>query len=248
MVHPCCTNDALASVSVVLPVMTETKSVQQTIRQLEGHADITQFLLVVCDRTLPESLAICQQYVEAQPDRFVLVRQTLPFLGGAIRDAFAAAAGSHVIMMASDLETDPETVGPMIAAARKEPGVIITASRWRTGGAFQGYHPIKLLANYVFQKFFAFLYGVKLTDMTYGFRIFPTALVQAIQWEELRHPFLFETLLKPLRLGVEVREIPSRWKSRDEGVSQNTFWANFAYWRVGLRLRFRAPQTFLKPA
>ena len=71
--------------------------------------------------------------------------------------------------------------------------------------------------------FFAVLYGTRLTDMTYAYRIYPTKLVQSLRWEELRHPFLFEALVKPLRLGVAVIEIPSIWKARMEGESQNTF-------------------------
>jgi len=71
------------------------------------------------------------------------------------------------------------------------------------------------------------LYGVHLSDMTFAYRIFPTKLVRGIRWEELRHAFLFETLVKPLRLGVPVIEIPSPWKARTEGKSQNAFFPEF---------------------
>ncbi|MGB9407566.1 MAG: hypothetical protein WCA89_08515, partial [Terracidiphilus sp.] len=71
--------------------------------------------------------------------------------------------------------------------------------------------------------------------------------VQSIQWEELRHAFLFETLVKPLRLGVQVIEISSVWKARTEGKSQNTFLLNFVYFRTGLRTRFASRKSILKP-
>jgi hypothetical protein len=83
--------------------------------------------------------------------------------------------------------------------------------------------------------------------MTYGFRIFPAALVHSIQWEELRHPFLFETILKPLRLGVRVKEIPGVWAVRKEGESQNTFFRNFEYFPIGLKVRFTDKEKLLKP-
>jgi hypothetical protein len=98
----------------------------------------------------------------------------------------------------------------------------------------------------VFQKIFSVLYGVKLTDMTYGFRIFPTDLVKSIRWEELRHPFFFETLIKPLRLGIHVREIATPWKARVEGESQNTFLRNFAYFAPGFKTRFSPREKILK--
>jgi hypothetical protein len=150
-------------------------------------------------------------------------------------------------MMASDLETNPNDVGAMIAAAMKDPAGIVATSRWIRGGKFYGYSRIKLLCNWIFQHFFSCLYGTHLTDMTYGYRILPTKLVQAIEWEELRHPFNLETVVKPLRLGVTVTEIPSVWHPRVEGESQNPFFRNFAYFRIGLKTRFARKDKILKP-
>jgi hypothetical protein len=82
--------------------------------------------------------------------------------------------------------------------------------------------------------------------MTYGFRIMPTRLMQVIRWEELRHPFLLETVIKPLRLGVPVSEIPSTWRTRTEGESQNTFFRNFEYFRIGLRVLLASRNTILR--
>ncbi len=150
--------------------------------------------------------------------------------------------------MASDLETDPNLVRKMIDEEAKHPSGIVTASRWITGGSFQGYSKIKLLCNWIFQRFFSLIYFTRLSDMTYAFRIMPTRLVQSIRWEELRHPFLFETLIKPLRLGVKVIEVPATWAPRKEGDSQNTFMRNFAYFRTGLKTRFADRASLLRAA
>ncbi len=149
-------------------------------------------------------------------------------------------------MMASDLETDPNDVKKLIAGAEKNPAAIIAASRWLKGGSFQGYSAIKLIFNRIFQMIFAVLYGKRLSDMTYAYRIYPTKLVQSVRWEELRHPFLFEALVKPLRLGVDVIEIPSVWKARTEGESQNTFFRNFVYFRTGFKTWLSSKRSILK--
>jgi len=177
----------------------------------------------------------------------VVVQQKLPYLGGALRDAFEVARGSHVIIMASDLETNPNEVQALIVAEQKNPSGIVTTSRWMSGGAFHGYSRIKLVCNWLFQRFFAMLYRTPLTDLTFGFRIFPTRLVHAIQWEEVRHSFNFESLIKPLRLGVPVIEIPAVWQPRVEGESQNPFARNFEYFRIGVKVRFARRQTLLIP-
>jgi glycosyltransferase involved in cell wall biosynthesis len=234
--------------TIILPVMNETHSLIKTMDIIERECgqDILEYIFVVCAKTLDESLKVIRSYLKINEKRYIFHQQGLPFLGGAIREAFNLARGSHVVMMASDLETNPQDVKYLIQKTKEFPKAIITASRWIGDSGFKGYNPIKLILNFFFQGIFSFLYRTKLTDMTYGYRIFPTPLVKKIHWEELKHPFLFETILKPLRLGVKVFEIPSRWTARIEGESQNTFFANFKYFKIGLKVRFYPLERILK--
>ena len=241
------TPEDFSGVSVILPVVTETDSLDETARVLieTSDGDIAEVLVVVCDRTTPESLARCKALQETFGDRLRIHHQRQPFLGGAMREAFALATASHVIMMASDLETDPHAVPDLIAMAKKHPGAIVTASRWASAGGFSGYGAHRVAANWVFQRLTSLLYRTKLTDATFGFRLFPTALVQGIRWEGLRHEFLLETVLKPLRLGVEVLEVPTRWRARQEGDSQNSLANQARYVPVLFRNRFTKPEALV---
>lgn len=238
------------SASILLPLVDETISLKQTVEIVlrdVRREDIKELLILTCKKTTKEARAVAAQLQAELGSLVVMHEQTLPYLGGAIREAFDLARGSHVFLMASDLETDPNDAAAIIAEAKKNPSSIITASRWLKGVEFRGYSKIKLVCNWIFQHFFSVLYGTRLTDLTFGYRIFPTKLVQAIRWEDLRHSFLFETLVKPLRLGVPVIEVPSNWHARIEGVSQNPFFRNFEYFRIGLRTRFASRQAILLP-
>jgi hypothetical protein len=243
-----CYAEQLTSVSVFLPVMDETGSLVKTVEIILADCGdaIREFLLVVCQRTTPAAREFAAKLVVRFPDKVKIVEQQRPFLGGATQDAFDLATGSHFLMMASDLETPPDRVKEYVAQGRAHPNAIITGSRWIKGGGFEGYSKLKWFLNFIFQKSFSLMYWTHLSDMTYGFRLIPTALVKAIRWEEVRHPFLFETLVKPLRLGVEVIEIPITWRAREEGVSNNPFMRNFEYFRIGLKTRFYSRDRILK--
>lgn len=237
----------LDSVSIVLPVINETVSLRKTIETILRDVKyelIREFIIVVCKRTTPEALKVVAQLRNELGERVVVLEQKLPFLGGALRDAFDVARGSHVIIMGSDLETNPEDVHALIEEQQKAPSAIITTSRWMRGGEFHRYSPIKLVCNWVFQRFFSMLYWTQLTDMTFGFRIMPTGLAQAIRWEEVRHSFNLENIVKPLRLGIPVTEIPTIWNPRIEGESQNPFFRNFEYFRIGFKARFTKKHLF----
>lgn len=236
------------SLTVVLPVINETFSLKQTMDTISASCGdlIQEYLIVICKKTTEGSRQTIRELQTLYKDHIVVHDQKLPYLGGAIQEAFELCRGSHVIMMASDLETDPNQVRVFIEEALEHPDMIITGTRWAKEGGFVGYNPLKRVFNYVFQRFFSLLYGVRLTDMTYGYRILPSKLAKSIRWEELRHPFLFETLLKPLRLGVQVKEIPSVWTVRKEGESQNSFFRNFEYIPIGIKVRFYKKDSILK--
>lgn len=239
---------AFDSATIILPVVNETYSLVDTVDSIlkTSKPDVRELLVVVCDKTTPESMTTIESLRARLGDLVVVHRQKLKFLGGAMREAFDLARGTHTIMMASDLETDPVLVPRLVAEARAHPDAIITVTRWHSQGGFENYSALKLVANWIFQKLFSALYWTQLTDMTYAYRIFPTQLLQAIEWEELRHPLLFETVVKPLRLGAQVIEIPGIWRARTEGESQNTFARNFEYFRIGLRVRFAATHRLLR--
>ena len=236
------------SVTCIVPVINETFSLQQTIDMLEqqNKADILEYILAVSDtKTTKESFEVIRGLELQYGDKIIVHHQKLKFLGGAIREAFEIARGTHTILMSSDLETDPNLVKDFIRLGKERPDIIITATRWKGGGGFEGYNPFKYLLNSVFQKFFSILYRTHLSDMTYGYRIFPSSLLKQIRWEELKHSFLFETILKPLKLGVKAIEIPCKWEARKEGVSQNPFLNNFIYFRIGLKVLFLKKEDIL---
>jgi hypothetical protein len=237
------------SATIILPVVNETTSLQKTVdiilRDVKRE-DLKELLVVVCERTTSESMAVIHKMQKELGDLVVVLHQMLPFWGGAVRDGFAVARGSHIVMMSSDLETDPNEVKRLIEEARKNPGSVVSTSRWISGGAFHGYSRIKLVCNWIFQRFCSLLFLTRLSDMTFAFRIVPAQLVRAIRWEEVRHPFSLECILKPLRLGVPVSEIPTVWNARTEGESQNPFLRNFEYFRTGFKVRFARKESFLR--
>lgn len=239
----------LTGVTAVITVVTETDSLNQTVDTIMGRSsgDIGQILLVVCDKTTPESLAVCRAIQTRLGGLVTIYRQKQPHLGNAIREAFELADQSHVVMMSSDLETDPHTFPTLVEEAKKNPEATITASRWVERGSFSHYGAFRVFLNFAFQAFTRLIYRTSLSDLTFGYRLFPTALVRAIRWEYERHNFLLETILKPIRLGVSVVEVSTTWVPRPEGESQNDLGRQLGYLRPLIRCRFISRKRILHP-
>ena len=112
--------------------------------------------------------------------------------------------------------------------------------------SFKGYNILKLFLNKLFQFFFSKLYSVSLSDLTFAYRVYPSKLIKRFILKENRHPILLETVLIPIKLGINFIEIPSKWNSRKEGNTNNSFFRNFAYILTGFRIFFSEKNKFIK--
>ena len=90
--------------------------------------------------------------------------------------------------------------------------------------------------NFIFQKIFSYLFNVNCSDLTFGFRILPTILVKSFKWEMNDHSFVFESNLKPIISGVEIKTIKTKWKKRIEGEGHNQIMNYYKYLFIGLKL------------
>jgi len=87
------------------------------------------------------------------------------------------------------------------------------------------YGRIKLVLNYFFQRlcFCPLVSNSRLTDFTYGYRLYPSDVLKNSGWQESDHAFVLETILKPLLDHVSVKEVPTVWKQRKEGERRSRF-------------------------
>jgi len=239
--------DKSLRITFILPVLNETYSLQQTVDTIFilAASELHEVLIVTAETTAKESLAVIETIEKERPTGIRVHRQGLPFLGGAMQEAFDIASGDHVMLMASDLETDPTLIPAFVETMQTGRWDIVAGSRWIKGGGFEGYSRTKLVLNYFFQKIFAILYNTEVTDLTFAYRLYRKPILEGILWEELKHPFLLECLLKPLRCGARVTEIPCRWRARTEGTSASMFAETFKYLRIALKTRL-LPKSRLK--
>ena len=230
--------DARPKLSVVIPTIDETLSLEETLSFLLHcpDVDILEVLLIVAPHTSRATMAMCESFRARHPDRVRIIPQHAPFLGGAFRTGVTLAHGTHIVLMFADLESDPRLVPSMAAIAQAEPRTIVSASRWIRKSSFSGYGPIKLLLNYCFQKACALASNSTVTDFTYGFRLHPSHVLQHAAWRETGHAFVLESILEPLLWKVPIREVPANWVARREGVKHNRFSAYSRYLITFLRI------------
>jgi glycosyltransferase involved in cell wall biosynthesis len=228
---------------ILLPVMDETYSLKETVDVIMNDCalEINKIIIIVSPKTNLDSISMVTNLISVFPDHVVTLTQNIPGLGGALRNGFAASSADYVVLMASDLETDPHFLIEMISLSKKFKNDIIAGNRWIYKFAgFKGYGGMKFVLNFIFQKFLQILFGSRLMDFTYGYRVYPSKSIDIDHWISIDHSFLLESLLTPLRNGYTIREHPVKWKARSEGESHIKFKSFLNYVIVALRVRFKS--------
>ena len=220
------------SISIILPVLNEIKSLTKTIKIL-NKINIEKEFIVIFSKNLTEKkntrhiLNLKKRYKNLK-----CFSQIRPFVGGAIDLGIIKAQKRFIAIMASDMETNPYELNKMINISFKNPKKIISADRWINQKSFKGYGIIKFLANFMFQKLLKFFFNYNILDFTFAYRIYPKKALKGYKIKELRHGFALEILLIPIKNGFKVITMPAKWRKRIEGNSSITIKSYISYLKV----------------
>lgn len=231
--------------SVIVTVYTETFSVIETVNRLmkNDKGGLKEIILVVSPKASSETLRITEELEKSNPIVRRHIQQKVPGVGYALREGMSMATEECVVIMSGDLETEPEAADRMFQKAKETGADLVIGNRWAKEGGFVNYDRFKLICNWTFQKIFKFLYRTKLNDLTYGFKLLRKHLIDSIEWESQFHEIYIETTVKPLRAGCHAEQVPTVWIGRREGESVNTFFRNFGYVKLALRVQAARPST-----
>jgi glycosyltransferase involved in cell wall biosynthesis len=228
--------------SVVLPVFSEDVSVVKIVRALERLLPSTlhEILLIVSPRSTPSSIETCKTLANADPLVHFSLQRRNPGLGRAVRQGLEMASGTHVLMMDSDGEMQPEAVPSMVKKLRETGCDMVVGSRWIADGGVIGYDPVKLILNRGFQLLFQALFITRVHDLTLGFKILNRRILDHVRFVSDFHDIALETTIKPIWNRFKVGEVPVVWKARALGESKNSA-------RTNLRYLTRAISVLLQP-
>lgn len=231
---------ANSKISVLIPVMNEVDSLNKTINIIENESseEILEYIVILSPKSTNEAVSNVENLVDKSRGKIISKMQRYPGLGGAYVTGIESVSGEFLIMIASDLETDPYLVKKMIEISKSNKDLIITTSRWLgKESGFVGYGKVKLILNFIFQKWISIMFKSNLSDYTFGFRLYPTSSIRGIEWENRDFAFLLESILVPLKSGWKAIEIPHMWQPRIEGESNNSLKFFFAYFKTAVRIR-----------
>jgi dolichol-phosphate mannosyltransferase len=230
---------------VCLPTYNERENLEAMVRALGEVLDTSQDGVLVIDDGSPDGTGEIADRLAAELEWVsVLHRDEKQGIGPAYIAGFrrALAEGAELLLeMDCDFSHDPADVPRLIDAA--EDADLVLGSRYVRGGGTANWGLLRRVISRGGCLYAQVLLGVRVRDLTGGFKCFRRAALEAIDLDAVAargYGFQIETTYRVLRAGLRVKEIPIRFVERRAGASKMTgSIVAEAVWRVPL-LRLRA--------
>ena len=209
------------SVTVFVLTANETVLLRQTISKIKNSdyfCDIHKIVVVAKNSSCDGFFEAERLVAEDSTGKISIYLQKAPTIEQCIKELPKLVESSHFIIMAADMETDPDNISDFIKMAKLHPEAIICAAKWLKDSVVEGYGKIHELGSRVMNTFVSILFNVKAKDLFFIYQIYPLSVYRRLNYGE-SSTFVYEHSTKAIRNGVEYIEIPTVYKKRTEGKS-----------------------------
>jgi Glycosyltransferases involved in cell wall biogenesis len=233
-------------VLVIVPTYNEAENIAALIREVR-NLDIDPEILIIDDNSPDGTANIVKTIMERDPKVHLIERPKKMGLGSAYITGFKWALDRKfdvVVEMDADFSHDPKDIKRLVENLENCDAVI--GSRYVKGVSVVNWPISRLLLSYFANLYARVITGVKIRDLTSGFKAIKTECLRVINLDEIKsdgYAFQIELHFNLWFKGFKVCEIPIIFVERRAGKSKlnkGIIWE--AFWmvlRLGLRRVFK---------
>jgi len=172
-------------------------------------------ILVVDDGSSDRSLEI------AQAKEANVSRQNHQGKGHVIRSGFKWAKGNIVVTLDSDGSHKPEEIPLILQCMLKNKADFAIGSRFLDSEVNRAKIPkANRIGNRIFNSLIGVLTGIEISDSQSGFRAIRSSIINKIELNSRGYEVESEMLVKALKIGARVTEVPISFEQRTVGKSR----------------------------
>ncbi len=210
------------SISVVIPAKNEARNIAWVLEHIPNFVDE---IIVVDGLSTDGTLEVAKMVV---PD-VVVVHESRPGKGTALRAGFDAARGDYIVMLDADGSMDPGEIGTFVAAL--DAGYeFVKGSRFLPGGGTTDITWLRQFGNARLLDLANVLYGTDFSELCYGYCAFRRRALAALTLDAEGFEIETQIVVRAVQRGLRIAEVPSVESPRRFGES------NLHAFRDGVRV------------
>ena len=226
---------------VIIPTYNEKENVEPLLQRI--FAEVPGIEVLIVDDNSPDGTgAIADRAAAADPRVHVMHRPGKLGLGSAYIAGFRYALERDyeaVFEMDADFSHNPESLPVFLREL--ETADLVLGSRYLYGVTVVNWPLKRLILSYGANVYSRIITGMRVKDLTGGFKCFRRRVLEAVDWSRVRsdgYAFQIEITFKAWRKGFRIREIPIVFVDRKAGeskMSRRIVWeAAWMVWRLRL--------------
>jgi dolichol-phosphate mannosyltransferase len=228
---------------LVLPTYNEADNIEKIMgaaAEVLAAAAPEGFRILVVDDGSPDGTGrVADEMAERHEWARVLHRTEKGGIGPAYLAGFRRALGDgagFVMEMDSDFSHDPADLARLLEAARTDADLAL-GSRYVPGGGVSDWGLLRRLISEGGSTYARMVLGLKIRDLTGGFKCFRAEVLEAIDFETVRsrgYAFQVELTYRAVQNGFRVVEVPITFRDREHGQSK-------MHWRIAAEAMWLVP-------
>ena len=234
---------------LILPTYNEAENVKAIVAAagevLAGASAGGEFRVLIVDDGSPDGTGELAEELAAEHGWVeVMHRSEKNGIGPAYLAGFRHALdrdAGYLMEMDSDFSHDPADLARLLAAVYGGADLAL-GSRYVPGGGVSDWGLLRRLISEGGSTYARLVLGLRVRDLTGGFKCFRREVLEAIRFEDVRsrgYAFQVELTYRAVQSGFRVVEVPIVFRDRQRGTSKMSWRiAAEAMWLVP-RLRFR---------
>ena len=202
--------------SVVVPMFNEEPTIGDVISRIKTVLQKNGFsyeIIVVDDCSRDKSLAVAKKY----DVKLFSFKQNMG-KGYALRAGFAKARGDWIATIDSDGSHRPEELPLMLKLLLKDKADLVIGSRFSTPTIATSRR--NQAGNRLFNNLIRLLTGSPISDSQSGYRVMTSKVLKSMTLISAEYEIESEMLVKSVRKGFRIREVPITFEQRTYGRSQ----------------------------
>jgi glycosyltransferase involved in cell wall biosynthesis len=223
-------------ISIIIPVYNEEHSIQEIVKKIIS-LEFNQFakeIIIIDDGSTDNTSKILKNFQKYEDLKIVTHRKNLG-KGMALRRGIEDSTGEVIAFQDSDFEYDPEELPKLIDQIRGGEYVVY-------GSRFLGTVKGMSFIFYIGNKFLTFLtrllYGVSITDMETGFKVFRREVLENMSLQSKGFEIEPELTAKVLKKGYRIKEIPINYVGREKEQKKITVRDGIVAFFILIKYRF----------